>query len=156
VAVPNQVEKLLSLRILDLTNNCITDDGLPMCLSRLPHLRAIGLKKNALTTVPRVLGYMHSLQEIYLEDNLDLEARPPFPVQHAGCRLREASHSICDAGTCLHFQEHECAGFLHNSLTLTLSQHWRSTEMASVRPGLTTPGVLSPGTCSFNLSLVFT
>ncbi|KAK9906656.1 hypothetical protein WJX75_005626 [Coccomyxa subellipsoidea] len=78
VAVPNQVEKLLSLRILDLTNNCITDDGLPMCLSRLPHLRAIGLKKNALTTVPRVLGYMHSLQEIYLEDNLDLEITAPL------------------------------------------------------------------------------
>ena len=77
--MPNQVEKLLSLRILDLTNNRITDDGLPMCLSRLPHLRAIGLKKNALTTVPRVLGYIQSLQEIYLEDNADLEARPPSP-----------------------------------------------------------------------------
>lgn len=75
-AVPAQVEKLVSLRILDLTNNRITDDGLPMCLARLPHLRAIGLKKNALTTVPRVLGYMRSLQEIYLEDNADLEARP--------------------------------------------------------------------------------
>lgn len=73
--VPAQVEKLSSLRILDLTNNRIGNEGLPMSLARLPHLRAIGLKKNALTAVPRVLGYMRSLQEIYLEDNADLQAR---------------------------------------------------------------------------------
>lgn len=70
------MEKLASLRILDLTNNRITNAGLPMSLARLPHLKAIGLKKNALTAVPRVLGYARSLQEIYLEDNADLEARP--------------------------------------------------------------------------------
>lgn len=79
-SVPSQVEKLQSLRILDLTNNRITDSGLPMSLTRLPHLRAIGLKKNCLTTVPRVLGYMRSLQEIYLEDNADLEVRMSLPV----------------------------------------------------------------------------
>ncbi|BDA46295.1 probable leucine-rich repeat-containing protein 1 at C-terminar half [Coccomyxa sp. Obi] len=77
-SVPAQVEKLSSLRILDLTNNRIGNEGLPMSLARLPHLRAIGLKKNALTTVPRVLGYMRSLQEIYLEDNADLQVNAPL------------------------------------------------------------------------------
>ncbi len=67
------VEKLASLCILDLTNNQIQDDGLPLSLSRLPHLRAIGLKENCLTGVPRVLGYVNSLQEIYLEENTELE-----------------------------------------------------------------------------------
>jgi len=72
-AVPTVVERLASLCILDLTNNQIRDDGLPMSLSRLPHLKAIGLKKNCLTRVPRMLGYVNSLQEIYLEENADLE-----------------------------------------------------------------------------------
>lgn len=75
-AVPTVVERLASLCILDLTNNKIRDDGLPMSLSRLPHLKAIGLKKNRLTRVPRMLGYVRSLQEIYLEDNAKLEVRP--------------------------------------------------------------------------------
>ncbi len=74
-AVPGVVERLAGLRILDLTNNRITCAGLPMGLARLPHLKAIGLKRNALTGVPRVLGYVRSLQEIYLEDNADLEVR---------------------------------------------------------------------------------
>ena len=67
------VERLASLCILDATDNKIRDDGLPMSLSRLPHLRAIGLKKNCLTTVPRMLGYVNSLQEIFLEENANLE-----------------------------------------------------------------------------------
>ena len=70
------VEKLASLCILDLTNNELQDDGLPLSLSRLPHLSAIGLKENCLTRVPRVLGYVNSLQEIYLEENVDLEVCP--------------------------------------------------------------------------------
>ena len=39
----------------------------------MPYLKSIGLKRNCLTSVPRMLGQMHSLQEIYLEDNNDLE-----------------------------------------------------------------------------------
>ncbi len=72
-AVPAVVERLAGLRILDLTNNRITNAGLPMGLARLPHLKAVGLKRNALAHVPRVLGYARSLQEIYLEDNADLQ-----------------------------------------------------------------------------------
>ena len=71
--MPTLVERLASLCILDATDNEIRDDGLPMSLSRLPHLRAIGLKKNCLTTVPRMLGYVNSLQEIFLEENANLE-----------------------------------------------------------------------------------
>ena len=67
------VEQLEKLCILDLTDNQIRDEGLPMSLARLTQLKAIGLKKNCLTTVPRMLGYMQSLQEIYLEENADLE-----------------------------------------------------------------------------------
>lgn len=51
----------------------ITNAGLPSGLARLPYLKSIGLKRNCLTSVPRMLGKMHSLQEIYLEDNNDLE-----------------------------------------------------------------------------------
>ena len=51
----------------------ITNEGLPSSLGRLPHLKAIGLKKNRLTSVPRLLGSLRSLQEIYLEDNDELE-----------------------------------------------------------------------------------
>ena len=51
----------------------ITNEGLPTSLGRLPHLKAIGLKKNRLTSVPRLLGSLRSLQEIYLEDNDELE-----------------------------------------------------------------------------------
>ncbi len=51
----------------------ITNAGLPSGLARLPYLKSIGLKRNCLTSVPRMLGQMHSLQEIYLEDNNDLE-----------------------------------------------------------------------------------
>lgn len=76
--VPSVVERLASLCILDLTNNQIRDDGLPMSLSRLPYLKAIGLKKNCLTRVPRVLGYVRSLQEIYLEENADLQVTAPL------------------------------------------------------------------------------
>ena len=101
------VEKLASLCILDLTNNQIQDDGLPLSLSRLPHLRAIGLKENCLTRVPRVLGYVNSLQEIYLEENTKLEVRLKpqcldinVPLQplicipedvKQGCQTRQAS-----------------------------------------------------------------
>ena len=77
VRVPAVVERLSALRILDLTNNRLTNAGLPGSLARLPHLKAIGLKKNCLTAVPRVLGAMRSLQEIYLEDNTELEVRAP-------------------------------------------------------------------------------
>ena len=52
----------------------ITNAGLPGGLARLPYLKSIGLKRNCLTSVPRMLGQMQSLQEIYLEDNNDLEA----------------------------------------------------------------------------------
>jgi hypothetical protein len=85
--VPPQVERLQSLRILDLTNNRIANGGLPMTLTRLPHLKAIGLKKNCLTAVPRVLGYMCSLQEIYLEDNTDLEVCAHLTLHHVMCLL---------------------------------------------------------------------
>ena len=51
----------------------ITNAGLPSGLARLPYLKSIGLKRNCLTSVPRMLGQMQSLQEIYLEDNNDLE-----------------------------------------------------------------------------------
>lgn len=51
----------------------ITNAGLPSGLARLPYLKSIGLKRNCLTSVPRMLGHMHSLQEIYLEDNNELE-----------------------------------------------------------------------------------
>ncbi len=71
--MPAVVERLSGLRILDLTNNRLTNAGLPAGLARLPHLKAIGLKKNCLTAVPRVLGALRSLQEIYLEDNTELE-----------------------------------------------------------------------------------
>ncbi|KAK9818369.1 hypothetical protein WJX72_011471 [[Myrmecia] bisecta] len=73
--VPPVVERLASLRILDLTNNRLTNDGLPNGLSRLLNLKAIGLKRNCLTSVPRVLGKVPSLQEIYLEDNQDMEVK---------------------------------------------------------------------------------
>ena len=85
--VPAVVERLSALRILDLTNNRLTNAGLPGSLARLPHLKAIGLKKNCLTAVPRVLGAMRSLQEIYLEDNTELEARPKLSVR-VGVRPR--------------------------------------------------------------------
>ena len=84
--VPAVVERLSALRILDLTNNRLTNAGLPGGLARLPHLKAIGLKKNCLTAVPRVLGAMRSLQEIYLEDNTELEARPR-PSVSVGVRV---------------------------------------------------------------------
>ncbi|KAK9866273.1 hypothetical protein WJX84_010719 [Apatococcus fuscideae] len=71
--LPAIVERLSGLRILDLTNNRITNEGLPASLARLPHLKAIGLKKNRLTSVPRLLGGLRSLQELYLEDNEDLQ-----------------------------------------------------------------------------------
>ena len=51
----------------------ITNAGLPSGLARLPYLKSIGLKRNCLTSVPMMLGQMQSLQEIYLEDNNDLE-----------------------------------------------------------------------------------
>ena len=72
-SVPTVVEQLDKLCILDLTDNQIRDEGLPMSLARLTQLKAIGLKKNCLTRVPRMLGYMQSLQEIYLEENAELE-----------------------------------------------------------------------------------
>ena len=62
-SVPTVVEQLEKLCILDLTDNQIRDEGLPMSLARLTQLKAIGL----------MLGYMQSLQEIYLEENADLE-----------------------------------------------------------------------------------
>ena len=71
------VEQLDRLCILDLTDNQIRDEGLPMSLARLTQLKAIGLKKNCLTQVPRMLGYMQSLQEIYLEENAELEVCLP-------------------------------------------------------------------------------
>ncbi|KAL3136894.1 hypothetical protein ABBQ32_006503 [Trebouxia sp. C0010 RCD-2024] len=76
--VPHLVERLSALRILDLTNNRITNAGLPSGLARLPYLKSIGLKRNCLTSVPRMLGQMHSLQEIYLEDNNELEVTEPI------------------------------------------------------------------------------
>ena len=61
----------------------ITNEGLPTSLSRVSHLKAIGLKKNRLTSVPRLLGGLRSLQEIYLEDNDELEVCPALvPILH--------------------------------------------------------------------------
>lgn len=72
--VPGPVaEHLGALRILDLTNNRLTNEGLPPTLTQLKYLKAIGLKRNCLTSVPRMLGAMTSLQEIYLEDNAKLQ-----------------------------------------------------------------------------------
>ena len=53
----------------------LTNAGIPSSLTRLSHLKAIGLKKNNLTQVPPVLGAIRSLQEIYLENNPALEVR---------------------------------------------------------------------------------
>ena len=89
MVVPAVVERLMGLRILDLTNNRLSNGGLPIGLARLPHLKAIGLKKNVLTAVPRVLGHIRSLQEIYLEDNIDLEVTPG-----AVCSLLDALPSV--------------------------------------------------------------
>ena len=69
-------------------------------------IQAIGLKRNALAGVPRVLGYVRSLQEIYLEDNADLEARlfwpwslPPTPplfwTLYCLCALCQFSWVLC-------------------------------------------------------------
>lgn len=102
--LPDVIHGLATLRILDLTDNLygpspalpriqtrdtlqglaesngglcrLTDDGIPSSLTRLHRLKAIGLKRNALTRVPQVLGGMQSLQEIYLENNPTLEVRP--------------------------------------------------------------------------------
>ena len=38
--------------------------------------------------VPRALGAMRSLQEIYLEDNTELEARAPRPSVRVGVGFR--------------------------------------------------------------------
>lgn len=61
----------------------LTNAGIPSSLTQLSHLKAIGLKKNNLSRVPPVLGSMHSLQEIYLENNPTLEvstdAQPGCP-----------------------------------------------------------------------------
>jgi hypothetical protein len=70
------VESLSCLRILDLTNNRLS--SLPPGLARLSYMKAIGLKQNCLRAVPKVLGQMRSLQEIYLEDNSDLEITEPL------------------------------------------------------------------------------
>ena len=51
----------------------LTNEGLPPSLTELKYLKAIGLKRNCLTSVPRMLGAMTSLQEIYLEDNAKLQ-----------------------------------------------------------------------------------
>jgi Leucine-rich repeat (LRR) protein len=56
----------------------LTDAGIPDSLTKLSQLKAIGLKGNNLRLVPRVLGAMRSLQEIYLENNPYLEV-PPHP-----------------------------------------------------------------------------
>lgn len=63
----------------------LTNEGLPPTLTQLKYLKAIGLKRNCLTSVPRMLGAMTSLQEIYLEDNAKLQvtllaARPVLIV----------------------------------------------------------------------------
>jgi hypothetical protein len=87
-AVPPAVEGLVGLRILDVTNNRVTDAGVPMGLARLPHLKAVGLKKNALTVVPAALAACGSLQEIYLEDNADLEITAPLDAVAALPHLR--------------------------------------------------------------------
>lgn len=44
-----------------------------MNLTELGQLKAIGLKRNNLSSVPLVLGGIQSLQEIYLENNPSLE-----------------------------------------------------------------------------------
>ena len=92
------VEQLDKLCILDLTDNQIRDEGLPMSLARLTQLKAIGLKKNCLTRVPRMLGYMQSLQEIYLEENADLEVG--CTAQSPGCRNSTTSQGYAVAGPC--------------------------------------------------------
>lgn len=58
----------------------LTNTGLPDGLSSLSQLKAIGLKRNKLTEVPRVLGSLTALQEIYLEDNVNLEVLRPAPA----------------------------------------------------------------------------
>ena len=84
----------------------ITNAGLPSGLARLPYLKSIGLKRNCLTSGPRVLGRMHSLQEIYLEDNNELEVRtyifdcsicsfiPPLPLGFV-TNMEVDSMSLC-------------------------------------------------------------
>ena len=84
----------MGLRILDLTNNRLSNGGLPIGLARLPHLKAIGLKKNVLTAVPRVLGHIRSLQEIYLEDNIDLEVNPWACMLACGCPSLHVSDPV--------------------------------------------------------------
>ena len=63
----------------------LTNEGLPSTLTQLKYLKAIGLKRNCLTSVPRMLGAMTSLQEIYLEDNAKLQVSP------GGSQTSEAS-----------------------------------------------------------------
>ena len=51
----------------------LTNETIPTALTKLSHLKAIGLKNNLLTRVPPLLGRISSLQEIYLEDNPAME-----------------------------------------------------------------------------------
>ena len=76
---PAVLRSMPGLRILDLTDNRLRERCLPLDLgARLPLLRAIGLKRNALAAVPRALGGAAALEEIYLEDNADLEVDAPL------------------------------------------------------------------------------
>ena len=87
----------------------ITNAGLPSGLARLPYLKSIGLKRNCLTSVPRMLGQMHSLQEIYLEDNNDLEVwcYPEVKSEKSAC----TAHCLQQECTCL-----QAIGSVHMSL----------------------------------------
>ena len=59
----------------------LTNEGIPPHLTELANLKAIGLKRNNLSAIPEVLGSMHSLQEIYLENNPTLEVRDSLPSE---------------------------------------------------------------------------
>ena len=66
----------------------LTNEGLPPTLTQLKYLKAIGLKRNCLTSVPRMLGAMTSLQEIYLEDNAKLQVSL-LTARPAACHAME-------------------------------------------------------------------
>ena len=86
---PAVLRSMPGLRILDLTNNALGEGALPPDLgARLPLLRALGLKRNALAAVPRALGSATALEEIYLEDNADLEVDGPLDFVADLPRLR--------------------------------------------------------------------